>query len=123
MDQKQFVDALAETVRGLVPGELESLRNPPGRRPWASSVRQSEWLKALPAEQDELVAQVMELAAYAALHQVLCVLDGVSAIEGAGPKGTIEVQYRSPDGAVTNLRPEEGVELHDLLKDVWFPYS
>ena len=59
-----------------------------------------------------MVAEIAFDAANRAAFGFLCVLDGVRAIEGMGPKGELELRYI--DDEVINLTPSDGPMLHDL---------
>ena len=62
-----------------------------------------------------MVVDVMRQAGYAVLHSVLCVLDGVAAIERGPDQGTLAVLYERDGLAIDLTNHETDADLHDLL--------
>lgn len=97
---------------------MAQLRIPAGRRPTSEIVERSAWFNGLaPADQDR-VQTVAEDAGKAALFGLLCVLDGVRAIEDGPSAGSLELRYIA-DGMETLLASTElgkgTPPLHELL--------
>lgn len=124
MNAEEFVAAVKLVVLdGAVRDVQSNLASPPGRRPAAGLMRASEWFLGLADEDRSMVMEVAGDAAHAAVFGLLAVLDGVRAIEGHGPKGSLRLVYVSPDGEETVLNDEAGEELHDLLNSIALPYG
>jgi hypothetical protein len=113
MDNRQFLDALRVVVRdGAVSEELALLTKPPGRRPPENLKENSGWYNTLDDEQKRILSAVLYDVVDRAVFGVLCVLDGVRAIENDGDKGRLELRYVK-NGAVL-LNPPDGDMLHEL---------
>jgi hypothetical protein len=91
-----------------------SLKEPPGRRPSARLRRLSDWFKTVSAQDQEKVTELWSLAAEDAVFDVLCVLDGVRAIESQSDKGTLELYYVKGDQRI--LLNAEDNPLHDIFQ-------
>jgi hypothetical protein len=116
MDKQEFVNALQIAVEdGAVSGVIGNLVSPPGRRPAEALKALSIWFNGLsPRDRDNVERSIAE-AASATLYGFLCVLDGVSAIEGVGEKGTLELRYRRGDVDV-HLNGDDGPFLYEIFK-------
>jgi hypothetical protein len=113
MDSRQFVDILRVIVRdSAVSEELSILQRPPGRRPPETLQENSAWFNALDDEQKRILSVVLQDAVNRAVFGILCVLDGVRAIEDDSDKGRLELRYVK-NGSVL-LNPPEGEMLHEL---------
>ncbi|SRR5258707_10648327 len=113
MDSRQFIDALRLVVRdGAVSEELSLLKKPPGRRPPENLKENSAWYDTLDDEQKRILSAVLYDVVDRAVFGILCVLDGVRAIENDGDKGRLELRYVK-NGSVL-LNPPEGEMLHEL---------
>lgn len=124
MNAEEFVAAIKMVVLdAAVRGVESSLLSPPGRQPAEGLVRASEWYLGLPDDSRSMVMDVARDAAHAAVFGLLAVLDGVRAIEGYGPKGSLRLAYVSPSGEESVLNDEAGEELHDLLNSIAMPYG
>ena len=117
MTPERFVSVVAEVVRdGAANCVLANVAQPPGRGPKRDLVAASEWFDRLGDQDRDFVARLCRETADAATFQFLCVLDGVVAIEEAGEKGTLVLQYVAPDGETRVLNDEQDEFLHDLLR-------
>lgn len=117
MTKKQFVDALVEVaLEHVVSGEVSILLDPPGRVPASDLVARSEWFRELSEDDQSMVVDSMQSAAYGVLHRVLCVLDGVAALESGPNKGTLILSYLR-DGVSIDLTSRGEADLHDLLAE------
>lgn len=99
------VDTTADAERSV-------LRQPPGREPWPNTVR-SEWFNALSEDDQNMVAEVVRSASFAATFGFCCVLDGVRAFDSAG--GSLRLIYVAPEGSESRLNDPEACELHAEL--------
>ena len=115
MDKESFVNAIQLAVEdGAVTATIQRLSNPPGRKPDEHLLVLSKWFNQLPPSDRQHVEQVIEMTAHGTLFGLLCVLDGVRAIEDGPEKGTLELLYRKGKTKLT-LNGDEGEMLHDLI--------
>jgi hypothetical protein len=113
MNQQEFVDAIKIAVRDSAASDtLKVLEAPPGRRPSEAMKTRSEWFESLDEREKRMVAEIAFDAANRAAFGFLCVIDGVRAIEGIGPKGRLELRYIKDE--ISDLNPSDGPMLHDL---------
>jgi hypothetical protein len=113
MDNRQFLNALRVVVRdGAVSEELGVLKKPPGRRPSENLKENSGWYNTLDDEQKRILSAVLYDVVDRAVFGVLCVLDGVRAIENDDDKGRLELRYVK-NGSVL-LNSPDGEMLHEL---------
>ncbi len=115
MTPKEFVVALKSECRdSAVAGCLGDLQLPPGRKPAPELVKLSEWYLSLSTDGQENVAAAMRQAADATLFGVLCVIDGVRAVEPVGAKSQFVLTAKRL-GAESTISPGPDL-LHDLLR-------
>lgn len=115
MNRECFVDAVRIAVQdAVVTGTISMLSRPPGRKPMADVVALSEWYKALPSPDRQKLERVIEMTAKTTVFQLLCVLDGVVAIEDRPDKGTLDLRYRRGDMDIS-LNDAAGALLHELF--------
>ena len=82
IDTEFFVRALKSECRdAAVTDCIASFRSPPGRTPRPELVQIAKWFIGLSDSERTMVESAMAEAADATLFGVLCVLDGVRAIE------------------------------------------
>ena len=112
MNSQTFVDVIRKVVLdAAVMGTLETLSDPPGRRPSPELRRVSDWYKTL-SENDRLMLEAsIAMAARSAVFGFLSVLDGARAIEGGPEKGHLVLEYRRNDRSV----PLTNSSLHEML--------
>lgn len=123
MTPEEFVDAIRQRVLdGAAASTIANLEAPPGRRPPEALVSLSHWFHGLTDDDKRQVELVARAAAHAATFSFLAVLDGVAAIEPAGPKGELRLTYISPGGEEVALNADEGEELHDVLNAIAYPW-
>lgn len=109
MTPEEFVDGLRSTCRdSAVSGCLKTFQSPPGRTPSPALVELSEWYKSLDSDNQERVAAAMHQAADATLFSVLCVIDGLSAIEPYGEKSDFKLSA-TRGGVESVIAPGVGV--------------
>jgi hypothetical protein len=100
LTRRQFVENLAEVaLDGAVRGQLSVMTDPPGRRPALELSARSEWFKALDEDDSAIVAEVIRATAYAVLHSVLCVLDGVATVVEGTDKGHLRLVHATSTAA------------------------
>lgn len=110
-----FVKALKTVCRdNSVQGCVEAFSKPPGRKPSQQLARISEWFNALSADDRAMVIAAMREAADLTLFNLLCVLDGVVAVEPAGEKSEFRL-LATRHGKQTQISPN-AEQLHDLLR-------
>lgn len=115
MSPEEFVEAVRTQVRDAAASDvIRQLEKPSGRRPTEELRRLSEWFSRLSDADKEAVAGVARMASHHAVFGLLCVLDGVRAIEDKADKGTLRLTY-SKDGETQLLSPSDSNLLHDLL--------
>jgi hypothetical protein len=113
LNRERFVGALREAVQDTAAASTISLLSrPPGRKPKQELVALSDWFNGLASHDRRRVERVIEMTA-SATFGILCVLDGVRAIEARPDKGILDLRYRRGDVDVS-LNDETGEQLHDL---------
>lgn len=116
--RRQFVEALTEIAFAqVVASELETLANPPGRRPSRSLVDRANWYQSLDDHSRSMVANVMKATAYATLHRVLVVLDGGAPIDDPPHHGTLRLLWSDRSESLDLANTGDGPDLHDLLAE------
>jgi hypothetical protein len=94
MTGEDFVMAIRRAVRdAAIEGTVQTLENPPGRRPRPELLAQSDWYRSLSEQQRELMTGVVRHAVDSAVFGFLCVLDGVRVVEDDEVKGDFELRY------------------------------
>lgn len=115
MDREQFVDVVRRVVLdSAVTGTIIQLSQPAGRKPDPAHIELSVWFNCLPHPDRENLEKVVRLTADMAVFGMLCVLDGVRAIEDGPEKGTLDLRYRCGEQDIS-LSDDSGDLLHDLL--------
>jgi len=115
MNQNYFVEVLRKVVVDQsVNDMLLNLDKPPGSKPTEDILKQSKFYLGLSNDQKIDLKSVLNETAEMTLFGLLCVLDGVRAIEEHGEKGSLELWYRKGD--FTHLINDPDKEfLHDLF--------
>lgn len=120
MTPEAFVRARREAAfESAVDGTMSTLANPPGRKPWPTTVAVSEWFNGLSPEEQRCVRWVVRDAAYAAIFNVTALLDGVATIDDQ--RGRLTLSHMSREGTQTQLNQPELEELHSLWTSEVFP--
>lgn len=115
MTSRYLVEILKKVVLDAsVDDMLSILENPPGRNPSKKLLAQSSFYEELSELQKSKLKELLEETAEMTLFGLLCVLDGVRAIENRENKGTLELWYRNGD-ATFLLNDSDGEFLHDLM--------
>jgi hypothetical protein len=116
MSRQKFVDALAAAaLREVVSGELDVLRHPPGRAPRRDVVARSQWFTGLDPDDQAFVIEMMNSVGFGVLHRVLCIVDGVAAINDGREPGTLRLLWLGSNGQVDLTDAGSEPDLHDLL--------
>lgn len=115
MTPDDFVSGLkTQCADAAVHDCVELLNAPPGRRPQQSLVSLSVWYRGLaPADKANVVA-ALQMAADATLFGVLCVIDGVRAIEDQSTKSKFRLTATC-NGSTSLIAPGPE-DLHALLQ-------
>ena len=115
MNSEQFVDILKLIVfESSVESVHTNLIEPPGRTPSKKNLKMSEWFKNLPDHDKEMVIEVVRESAGASVFGLLCVLDGVRAIED-DDKGELKLYYEKRGKKVLLNDTDSGEYLHDIF--------
>ena len=114
LNSESFIQAIKAYVREVaVENTVNAVANPPGRRPSKESREIADWYSGLPAHQKEIIGQIIREAVDDALFGLLCVLDGVRAIEDTHSSGWLELHYVSETGRTLLNNPRTDY-LHDI---------
>lgn len=117
MNKEEFVYFVKTHIRDEArTGLIQKLENPPGRKPRAKLVAQSEWFKKLNSKDKEMVSQIIQESIDEALFSLLSVLDGVSPIDEK-PESELKFIYKNKDQEKV-LNDFETEHLHDLYNDL-----
>jgi hypothetical protein len=85
MTKEEFVEVVKlQASDSAVSGTIKTLTRPAGRNPAERLVRLSRWYKLLSNCDQEMLGEALREAAETAVFGLLCVLDGVRALE-TGP--------------------------------------
>lgn len=115
MDSREFISVIKKIVRdAAVSDTISVMEHPPGRKPPQESKDRAEWYRSLDHDQRRLLASVIADAADRVIFGLLCVVDGVRAVEDGEVKGRFELRYVK--GTATLLNDPNDVMLHDLYK-------
>ncbi len=116
MDSEEFVRSVKLTCSDNEGEEkVRSLRNPPGRHPSAKLRRLSKWFHQLGPENQSGLVEALDDAAESAVFGLLCILDGVRAIESRPDQGGLELYYVNGEERVLLNDPAKE-ELHNLFQ-------
>lgn len=115
MNQKYFVEITKKIVaEQAVQDIIENLKCPPGKNPSKESSELSLFYNELTDEEKQKLREIIEQAAETTLFGMLCVLDGVRAIESGEDKGSLELWFRKDNSTMLLNDPDEDF-LHDLI--------
>ena len=115
MNQEEFISAIKIAVVDSTVKSIKSvLIKPPGRQPGLKLLETSKWFNNLNEIDKNMVLDIVQETAETSLFSFLCVLDGVSAIEGRGEKGKLNL-YFEKNGVKTFLNNPDDDLLHELL--------
>ena len=112
MDAKKFVDVLNIVVRdAAVKNTISILESPPGRKPDKEIIELSEFYNKQAENDRRLMKKIIKYVADDAVFGMLCVLDGVRAIEDDN-KGELMLNYHSDKNTIITLNIKK--DLHDI---------
>lgn len=115
MSPKYFVEILKKIVMEQAVNDIvENLKEPPGMKPSVELLELSSFYKNLDEEQKRILVRVLNETAEITFFGLLCVLDGVRAIESGQDKGTLELWYRRGSETILLNDPDDEF-LHDLM--------
>ncbi|MEK7674621.1 MAG: hypothetical protein AAB676_02140 [Verrucomicrobiota bacterium] len=116
MNADQFIEIVRiAAFQRAVEGTIEELRSPPLKPRLPRLIEMSQHFNALNRDDQAKVEMAIENAAHAAVFNLLCILDGVQAIEDSDEKGRLELRYVKGDTSML-LTGERGQEmLHDIF--------
>ena len=115
MNSQDFIGALHRAVyQGVGAGILRLAEHPVGRGNRAEKQARAAWMAGLDAESRAMVAKLVDEGVHAGIFGVLCVLDGVRAIEDPEDRGDLSLTYTDADGQ-TVLNSDDGEMLHDIF--------
>lgn len=113
MNQEDFITAVRMAVHDrAIEGVKAQLTQPPGRKPYEKIKELSVWFNALPESDKVQITEVIRLSVHATIFSMLCVFDGVTAIESTPEKGELRLIFIK-DGKHTHLNDPEVEMLHD----------
>jgi hypothetical protein len=115
MNSQYFVNVIKKVVKDQsVKDTIENLTNPPGKEPPIELLEVSQFFIDLDDKERILVERILDMVAESTLFGLLCVIDGVRAIEGAGEKGNLELNYVKNNQKILLNDPKNDY-LHDLI--------
>lgn len=115
MTAEEFIDAIRVAVQqGAIEGTISLLEAPPGRRPAPLLADAGAWFRGLSAAERARAEQILAIAVHQAVFGMLCVIDGVRAVEHGPNRGRFVLAYRQ-GGHDTELNVTGGPMLHDLF--------
>jgi hypothetical protein len=115
LNASEFVSALTETCRDSAVADIAAvLQKPPGRKVPNELKELSSWYNSLSRGQQERTVAVMRLVADSTLFGVLCVLDGVRAVESSLEKSSFRLTANK--GKVSKLLAPGPELLHDIYR-------
>ncbi len=117
MNSESFIEAIKEYVReAAITSTLDVISSPPGRSPSDDRVKMAEWHSSLPTDQQVVLKMIIREAVDEALFGLLCVLDGVRAVEDANSRGYFELHHIGKAGR-TLLNDGDKEYLHDIYNE------
>jgi hypothetical protein len=116
MTKEEFVNAVDVAVGQSTVSDIKSvLKTPIGRQPDKKSIDLSNWYNNLSTTDKDNLHQVIEKTTDMCLFGMLCVLDGVRAIEDCEDKGELVLEFQK-DTKSFRLNDERDMYLHDIYK-------
>jgi hypothetical protein len=114
MKKQEFVNTIKIVVSdGSVNAIKSILQKPSGRKPDEKLRERSIWYNDLNKKDKDFVNQVIKESVDQAIFNFMCVLDGVSTIEGHGEIGVLKLYYEKGEKKVL-LNDFEEDFLHDI---------
>lgn len=116
MDGRRFIGTIKKVVRdAAIEDTIDVLEVPPGRSPSVDLLKQSHWYRSLSPEDQRILTDIIANAVNRGIFGLLCVLDGVRAVEDGEIKGDFELNYIK--NGTTLLNAIDTPMLHDLYND------
>ncbi|MEQ9885896.1 hypothetical protein [Pectobacterium zantedeschiae] len=113
MDAQKFINVLNTEVRdAAVEDTISILESPPGRKPAKELIELSVFYNQQTEENKFLINKIIKYVADDAVFGMLCVLDGVRAIEDDN-KGDLVLNYQNTNGVSVALNASK--DLHDIF--------
>lgn len=113
MDVSQFVEAIKSSVeRPALDDCLKQYATPSGRRPSEDIVQLSEWFNSLSDTDRSMLQKALRDVVHSSIFGLLCVLDGVRAIEDPQDRGDLEL-WHVKNGVRTLINDPNKNTLHD----------
>lgn len=118
MGADEFIATIKVAVHdSSIDGTQAMLERPSGRNPPEKIVQLSQWFNALSESEKNRVREVITLAVHGGIFGLLCVMDGVHAIESSAGKSDFEL-HQVLEGA-RNIINGNAIFLHDIQSKVW----
>ena len=116
MTKEEFVNAIDLAVGQSTVSDIKSmLSNPIGKQPNKKSTDRSNWYNNLSSIDKTNLHLIIEKTTATCLFGILCVLDGVRAIEDSGDKGELVLEFQK-NGTAVRLNEEKDMYLHEFYK-------
>lgn len=113
MNSEEFISVIKLVVRdAAIEDTVENLEHPPGRKVPNREREVSDWFINLSENDKGIVKDIITTSTDHALFGLLCVIDGVRAIQGGVNKGKLELVYKN--GSEELLNDENKIGLHEL---------
>ena len=113
MNTNKFIEIIDSiVVKSAINIVKKNITAPAGRSPQQKHIIMSSFYNSLNEDQKINVDMIIKESVQSAVFRFLCVLDGVTAIEGAD-KGELKLYYER--NGESNLINDPGVDLHDLM--------
>lgn len=113
MDAEKFVDVLNVVVKDAAVEDIVALlESPPGRKPSKELVDLSNFYNTQTDEVKGFINKIIKRTADDTLFGMLCVIDGVRAIEDDENKGELVLSYHKDNQSSVVLNADK--DLHDI---------
>ncbi|MBL4979887.1 hypothetical protein [Pseudomonas fluorescens] len=111
MNTNDFIEAIKIVVRdAAIEDSISLLESPPGRTPDKTTLDLSAFYNRQANDGKEMIDKIIESAVDEAIFGLLCVLDGVRAIENEDDKGTLDLYFTKS----TSVHLNKDRDLHDI---------
>jgi hypothetical protein len=113
MNSNEFVEVIdLVVVKSAINVVKKNITAPAGRSPQQKHITMSTFYNNLNEDQKIMIDMIIKESVQATVFGFFCVLDGVTAIEGAD-KGELKLYYER--NGESNLINDPNVDLHDLM--------
>jgi hypothetical protein len=92
-NQEDFVRYLGTRCRKAEESVMKGLLHPPGREPWAGDIRRSKWFRSQSKENQRAIQDIVRLAIFSVVFDLLVELDGAGSLQGTPEEGMLELKY------------------------------